>query len=52
MAFIWQKIPAVVVAVCVSLALFFTGIITAQEVLAGLGDPVVILIGGLFVVGA
>ena len=50
--FIWQKIPAVVVAVCVSLALFFTGIITAQEVLAGLGDPVVILIGGLFVVGA
>lgn len=50
--FIWQKIPAVIVAVCVSLALFFTGIVTAQEVLAGLGDPVVILIAGLFVVGA
>lgn len=50
--FIWQRIPAVIVAVGVSLTLFFTGIVTAQEVLAGLGDPLVILIAGLFVVGA
>lgn len=50
--FIWQKVPAVIVAVCVALTLFFTGIVTPQEVLAGLGDPVVIMIAGLFVVGA
>ena len=50
--FIWQRVPAVIVAIGVSLVLFFTGIVTAQEVLAGLGDPVVIMIAGLFVVGA
>ena len=50
--FIWQKIPAVIVAVLVSLALFVAGILSPGEVLAGLGDPVVILIAGLFVVGA
>jgi len=49
--FIWQKIPAVIVAVLVSLVLFFSGILSAGEVLSGLGDPVVILIAGLFVVG-
>jgi di/tricarboxylate transporter len=50
--FIWNKIPAVIVAICVSLSLFFSGILTGPEVLAGLGDPTVILIAGLFVVGA
>ncbi|HHP7233940.1 MAG TPA: SLC13 family permease [Desulfobacterales bacterium] len=50
--FIWNKIPAVIVGVGVSLALFFTGILTGADVLAGLGDPTVILIAGLFVVGA
>jgi len=50
--FIWNKIPAVIVAIGVSLTLFFTGILTGAEVLAGLGDPTVILIAGLFVVGA
>ena len=50
--FIWNKIPAVIVAIGVSLTLFFTGVLTGPEVLAGLGDPTVILIAGLFVVGA
>ena len=50
--FIWNRIPAVIVALCVMLALFFTGAITAQQGLAGLGDPTVILIAGLFVVAA
>ncbi len=50
--FIWNKIPAVIVALGVSLTLFFTGILTGAQVLAGLGDPTVILIAGLFVVGA
>jgi di/tricarboxylate transporter len=50
--FIWNKIPAVIVGVGVSLALFFSGILTGADVLAGLGDPTVILIAGLFVVSA
>ena len=50
--FAWNPIPAAVVAVCASLALYFTGILTMQETLAGLGDPVVILIAALLAIGA
>ena len=50
--FMWNKIPAVIVGVGVSLALFFTGILTANEALAGFGDPTIVLIAGLFVVAA
>jgi hypothetical protein len=50
--FIWNRIPAVIVGVGVSLALFATGIITPQQALSGLGDPTVILIAGLFVIAA
>ena len=50
--FAWNPIPAAVVAVCASLALYFTGILTMQETLAGFGDPVVILIAALLAIGA
>lgn len=50
--FIWNRFPAVIVGVGVSLALFATGVITAGQALGGLGDPTVILIAGLFVVAA
>ena len=50
--FIWNRIPAVIVAIGVTLALFLTGIVSGAEALAGFGDPVVVLIAGLFVVGA
>jgi di/tricarboxylate transporter len=50
--FAWNPVPAAVVAVCASLALYFTGILTMQETLAGLGDPVVILIAALLAIGA
>ena len=50
--FIWNKIPAVIVSILVSLSLFALGIVTATDVLRGLGDPVVILIAALFVMGA
>ena len=48
--FIWNKIPAVIVGIGVSLALFFTGILSANEALSGFGDPTVVLVAGLFVV--
>jgi di/tricarboxylate transporter len=50
--FMWNKIPAVIVGIGVSLALFFTGILNANEALAGFGDPTIVLIAGLFVVAA
>jgi di/tricarboxylate transporter len=50
--FIWNKIPAVIVSMLVSFSLFALGIVTANDVLRGLGDPVVILIAALFVMGA
>jgi di/tricarboxylate transporter len=50
--FVWNPVPAAVVAVCTSLALYFTGILTMQETLAGFGDPVVILIAALLAIGA
>jgi di/tricarboxylate transporter len=50
--FVWNRIPAAVVAVCASLALYFTGILTMQETLAGFGDPVVVLIAALLAIAA
>lgn len=45
--FVWNRVPAAVVAVCASLALYFTGILTMKETLGGFGDPVVVLIAAL-----
>jgi di/tricarboxylate transporter len=50
--FVWNPVPAAVVAVCASQALYFTGILTMQETVAGFGDPVVILIAALLAIGA
>ena len=50
--FIWQKIPAVLVAIFVPLVLFFTGILNANQAMGGFGDPTVVFIAALFVVGA
>ena len=50
--FIWQKIPAVLVAVIVPLVLFFTGILNANQAMGGFGDPTVVFIAALFVIGA
>src|SRR5215813_11406432 len=48
--FIWNRVPAAVVAVGASLALYFTGVLTMQETLGGFGDPVVILIAALLAI--
>jgi di/tricarboxylate transporter len=49
--FIWNRVPAVIVGIGVSLALLFTGILSGNEAVAGFGDPTVVLIAGLFIVG-
>jgi di/tricarboxylate transporter len=48
--FIWNRVPAAVVAVFASLVLYFTGVITVQQTLSGFGDPVVILIVALLAI--
>jgi di/tricarboxylate transporter len=48
--FIWNRIPAAVVALGASLAFYFTGVLTMPQVVAGFGDPVVVLIAGLLTI--
>ena len=49
--FISDRLRLDVVAVLVILALMLSGLLSPGEALAGFGDPVVLLIAGLFVVG-
>lgn len=48
--FVWNRIPIGIVAIGAALSLYFTGILTLNQTLAGFGDPVVIFIATLFVV--
>lgn len=49
-AFLTNRLPAVLVAVFVPLALWATGVLTLEESLAGFSDPLVIFIATLFIV--
>jgi di/tricarboxylate transporter len=48
--FAWNRFPVELVAVGAALALYFSGVLTLNESVAGFGDPAVILIAALFVV--
>lgn len=48
--FISNKVPAALVALGVTLALFMTGTVTFDQAIAGFGDPVVVYLAALFVV--
>ena len=48
--FVWNRLPVGAVAVLASLALFATGVLSADQALSGFGDPVVVFIASLFVV--
>ena len=49
-AFVSNRVPIGIVAIGVALALFFTGVLTLPQALAGFGDPTVLFIAALFVV--
>jgi di/tricarboxylate transporter len=49
-AFVWNRLPVEVVAVLTAVVLWATGLVAFPAVVAGFGDPVVILIASLFVV--
>jgi di/tricarboxylate transporter len=48
--FVGSSVPVVIVSLLTPLALYVTGVLTAQQATAGLGDPVVIFLASLFVV--
>lgn len=48
--FVWDRLPAGLVAIGVALALWATGVLPLEDALAGFGDPTVIFIATLFVV--
>jgi hypothetical protein len=50
--FVWNRLPVIIVAMGVALALYATGVLTLNKALAGLGDPSVIFIASLFVISA
>lgn len=50
-AFVSNRVPIGVVAIGVLLALWATGLLGLEEALAGFGDPTVVFIATLFVVG-
>lgn len=48
--FVSGRVPVGAVALLASLALFFTGVLGIEQVVAGFGDPTVLFIASLFVV--
>jgi di/tricarboxylate transporter len=50
--FVWNRIPVVIVAMSVAVALWATGILPLSKAMAGLGDPSVVFIAALFIVSA
>lgn len=50
--FVQNRIPVVLVALAVPLALYITGVLSLQQVFSGFGDPSIIFIASLFVVSA
>jgi di/tricarboxylate transporter len=50
--FVWNRIPVIIVALGVAMALYATGLLTLNQALAGFGDPAVMFIATLFVISA
>jgi di/tricarboxylate transporter len=48
--FIHGRLPVMLVALGVSVALYFTGLVSVKQTFGGFGDPVVIFVAGLFIV--
>jgi di/tricarboxylate transporter len=48
--FVWDRIPAVIVAIGTALSLYLLGVINLEQAIRGFGDPAVIFIATLFVI--
>ena len=50
--FVWNRIPVILVAMGVGMALYATGLVTLHQALSGFGDPAVMFIATLFILSA
>jgi di/tricarboxylate transporter len=48
--FVWNRVAVEIVAVAGALALYFTGVLRLDQILAGFGDPTVVFIATLFII--
>lgn len=48
--FVWNRLPVGLVAVISALTLYVTGLVDADDAVAGFGEPIIVFIAGLFVV--
>ena len=51
LCFAWGRVRADLVAICSALGLVLTGVLTPEEALTGFSNPLVVMMGGLFIVG-
>ena len=51
LCFAWGRVRADLVAICSALGLVLTGVLTVEEALTGFSNPLVVMMGGLFIVG-
>ena len=51
LCFAWGRVRADLVAICSALGLVLTGVLTPEEALTGFSTPLVVMMGGLFIVG-
>ncbi len=49
--FVWNRLPVEIVAVGCALTLLFAGLIDVQTAFSGFGDPVIVFIAAMFIVG-
>jgi di/tricarboxylate transporter len=49
--FIWNRLPAAVVAVMSLIALYLSGVLTVHEAVSGFGDPLIVFIAALLGIG-
>jgi di/tricarboxylate transporter len=50
--FVWGRFPVMLVALGVTVSLWFAGLVTLEQAFAGFGDSVILFIAGLFIVAA
>lgn len=50
--FVWNRLPVVLIAMGVAVALWATGVLSLTAAMAGFGDPAVLFIAALFVVSS
>lgn len=50
--FVWNRLPVVLIAMGVAMALWATGVLSLTAAMAGFGDPAVLFIAALFVVSS